>query len=92
MKNSIKKKITYFAALIYIVIPAGMILFHIGEGTSSINPIVDAVLLLFWIPVSFIIVFFGFLCGKTGAIFGTIITMGLAIFLIERFFKKPNSS
>ena len=86
-----KKKITYIAFFLYISLPIGMFLFRLG-GKISINPTIDTIIALVLIPVSSIIVFCAFLGGTMGAVIGTIITIVLAILIIEWIFKKPTSA
>ena len=82
-----KKKLTYLIAFLYISVPVVMFMFRIGDNIS-INPIIDAIIILLLVPVSSIIALLGFFGGRMGIVIGTIITIGIAVFLIEWFFKK----
>ena len=86
-----KKTITYIAFFLYLSLPVGMFVFRLG-GNISINPIIDSIIVLALIPVSTIIVSCAFFGGRMGAIIGTIITIALAILIIEWIFKKPTSA
>ena len=86
-----KKYIVYIIVFIYIAIPVVLFIFKFGDGIPSINPEIDFALIILLIPVSFIIFMFGLFGGQTGAIIGTLLTICIAILIIERYFKKHPS-
>lgn len=86
-----RKKLTYIIAFFYILIPAGMLIFNLGNNISFHNPILDTIVVLLLVPAMSISALFGFFGGRIGLVIGTIITIGITVFLIEWFFKKPST-